>query len=263
MELHETKPLAIVDGQPIHVADMSGLVSTTIARLKRGQGFTLYTFNMDHLVKRRVDPLFRSAYSRATYVTADGAPVVWLARRAGAKVERTTGADLLRPMCAAAAETGLPVAFFGSNQASLATAAGQLTRDYPRLNISYFESPPQGFDPFSEAAEAAMARIAHSGARLCFVALGAPKQELFSDRMRVDYPSVGFFGIGAALDFVSGQQTRAPQFMRSRGLEWAWRLATNPLRLAPRYFACARALADVAILDPLWRRLSSQRGAAQ
>ena len=250
-----TQPLASIDGQTIHVASMRELVDRTVARCKAGLGFTLYTLNMDHLVKRRIDPAFRDAYTRATFVTADGAPLVWLARRQGVRLERATGADLLEPLCKAAAEAGIPVAFFGSSPDSLRLAARILRLQFPALDICHIEAPRQGFDPKSREAEAAMARIAASGARFCFVALGAPKQELFSDHMAAKFPHVGFFGIGAAVDFVSGAQTRAPVFFQDKGLEWLWRLGQNPGRLAARYLRCAGVLADLALIEPLQRRL--------
>ena len=90
----ELAPLALIDSQPINIATQTEVLGKISARLKAGLGFTLFTLNMDHLVKRRSDDKFRTAYERATFVTADGAPVVALARRQGAKLERTTGADL-------------------------------------------------------------------------------------------------------------------------------------------------------------------------
>ena len=73
---------------------------------------------------------------------------------------------------------------------------------------------------------------------LCFVALGAPKQERFAAYGRSIAPSVGFASIGAGLDFVAGHQHRAPLWMRRLALEWLWRMLTNPLRLVPRYAKC-------------------------
>lgn len=252
----QVKALATIDGQTIHIAGMGELLEKTIERSRRGLGFTLFTLNMDHLVKRRTDPAFREAYSRATFVTADGAPLVWMARRQGVRLERTTGADLLEPMCKAAAEAGLKIAFFGSSQDSLQRAARQLKSRHPALQVSHIEAPLYGFDPRSDEALAAAARIAASGARLCFVALGAPKQEFFSDRMARLHPGIGFMGIGAALDFVSGDQSRAPRFFQNNGLEWAWRLARDPGRLAARYARCAAVLADLALLAPARRMLA-------
>lgn len=221
---------------------METAVSTSIDRARRGVGFTFFTLNLDHLCKRRQFDEFHACYDRATFVSADGAPIVWLARAVRAPLTRTTGADMLRPLVAEAAREGVPVYFFGTSDKVLAEATAILQRDYPELIIAGAESPPMGFDPKSDEAIAAAERIAASGAGLCFVALGAPKQEIFADLALEYAPKVGFLCVGAALDFVSGAQKRAPEFMARNGLEWLWRLSLNPRRLFVRYFDSALML---------------------
>jgi len=234
--------LAKVDGIEINLATLEQTVKAAIERVRSGHGFRLFTLNLDHLVKLREDARFLAAYRTAELVTADGAPVALLARRQCPDITRTTGADLVEPLCAEAARTGVPIAFFGSNQATLDRCADILTRRYPGLRIAYREAPPFGFNPTSPDAEGAAARMAASGARLVFVAFGAPKQELFSAHMAERTPDVGFVCIGAALDFIAGSQVRAPVFFQKTGLEWLWRLGTNPRRMARRYLLCARLL---------------------
>ena len=236
-----------IDGQPINLATPAETIDAVVASLKAERGFSLFTLNMDHLVKLRSEPAFREAYSRATFVTADGAPVVWLARRQGVTLARTTGADLFVPLCEAAARNQIPVAFFGASQSSLEAAATRLSEIAPALDIRHIEAPAQGFDPTSSAACDAADRIAASGAKLCFVALGAPKQEYFSDAMLRRHPGIGFLGVGAAIDFVSGEQVRAPMVFQRLGLEWFWRLSTNPRRMFTRYARCALTLALIAM----------------
>ncbi|MBV9633271.1 MAG: WecB/TagA/CpsF family glycosyltransferase [Methylobacteriaceae bacterium] len=248
-------PIATVDGQPINLATIDDAVARVIAAAKQAQDFTLFTLNLDHVVKRRHDADFRSAYRRATFVTADGAPIVRLARRQGARLDRTTGADLVLPVCTAAAQHAIPLHLFGSTEESLAKARSRLQSRFPRLDIRGAESPRQKFDPHSEDAAAAGTRIARSGARICLVALGAPKQEVFADRMMARGYGIGYLCVGAALDFISGEQQRAPRALQASGLEWFWRLAANPRRLALRYGRCAGVLADLAVLEPLRRRV--------
>jgi N-acetylglucosaminyldiphosphoundecaprenol N-acetyl-beta-D-mannosaminyltransferase len=245
MTTGQDKAIVEIDGQSINIATLDDAVSAALRLVAAGRSFTFFTLNMDHLAKRRSDASFRDAYQRATLISADGAPLVWLAFRQGVRLERTTGADLLLPLCAAAAEARVPVAFFGSSEESLSRAATRLVAMYPGLQIVHMEAPPQGFDPRSEAADAAGARIAASGAKLCFVALGAPKQEFFGDRMAAHHPGIGYLGIGAAIDFVSGSQVRAPKFFQRTGLEWLWRLGSNPRRLLLRYARCALTLASI------------------
>lgn len=236
--------LARIDGQAINIASLDIAVRATIERSRAGLGFRFFTLNLDHLVKRRENAAFRSAYEAAEFVTADGMPVMVLARRQGASViRRTTGADLVAPLCRAAAVAGIPVAFFGSDAATLERARAVLTAASPALQIAHVEAPPFGFDPHSAEADAAAERIARSGARIVLVALGAPKQELFSMHASLQHPKLGFVCVGAALDFLAGTQTRAPTFFQNTGLEWLWRLAGNPGRLSQRYAKCVAMLA--------------------
>jgi exopolysaccharide biosynthesis WecB/TagA/CpsF family protein len=240
-------PAAVIDGQVVNAPSQAVTVQVVTERLRMGLGFTLFTLNLDHLVKRRMDRRFRRAYERADIVTADGQPVVTLARREGVKLERTTGADLVLPLCAAAEAEGAPIYLFGASEASLAGACNELQRRFPKLDIRGCESPAMGFDPTGESARAAGERIAASGARLCFVALGAPKQELFAAQLAARHDGVGLVCIGAALDFISGHQHRAPTFFQRTGLEWAYRLATNPARLGRRYALCAVLYAQLRL----------------
>lgn len=242
--------IAWVDQQPINVSTMPDLVRWVTDLARRGVGFTLFTLNLDHLVKRRRDPRFKAAYDRATLVSADGWPIAAIARRQGAAVERVTGADLILPLCQAAADNDLPIYLFGSTDASLGSAAAALKRRFPHLDLRGMASPPMGFDPTSPAAAAMAETIAASGARLCFVALGAPKQELFADAMAQRFPGVGFLCIGAALDFISGRQRRAPALVQKLKAEWLWRLVGDPRRMVMRYGSCALVFADVLLRLP-------------
>ena len=250
--------LARVDGQPINVRSLADAVRLCVDRLRAGDGFTLFTLNLDHLVRLRVDPVFRAAYGRASFVTADGAPVVRLARRHDAAIERCTGADLVDPLCAAAARERMPVYLFGATEETLAKAALALTRRHPGLIVAGSEAPAFGFDPSGKDADEAGRRIARSGAKFCFVALGAPKQELFADRMMARHDGVGWLGIGAALDFLAADKKRAPGLVQRLGLEWAWRLAQEPRRLGLRYARCAALLARLAWNDFRFRRLAQK-----
>ena len=251
---NETFPL--VDGQRITLHSMDEAISAIAHDAVRGEPFAVFTLNLDHLVKRRRMAAFRAAYGAARHVTADGWPVAWLARRRGWPVERVTGADLLRPLCEIAAVLELPVAFVGATPGALRRATVELRDSAPGLKVVARVSPPFGFDPFGPAAGALIEDIRASGARLCFLALGAPKQELLAARAVSAGVPCGFLGIGAAVDFIAGTQKRAPAWARAAGLEWAWRLATDPVRLAGRYAASAAVFARVA-----WEQFTGATGA--
>jgi exopolysaccharide biosynthesis WecB/TagA/CpsF family protein len=221
---------------------MDSAIRASMDRARNRIGFTFFTLNLDHLCKRRQFDAFRGCYDRATLVSADGSPIVWLARSVRAPISRTTGADLVRPLIAEAASSGISVYFFGTSDDVLTKTIAKLTKEFPNLVVAGYESPKMGFNPTSEEAEEAADRIAASGAGFCFVALGAPKQELFADMAFDRCGRIGFFCVGAALDFIAGHQIRAPEFMARNGLEWLWRLLKNPIRLFTRYFDSAMML---------------------
>lgn len=207
-------------------------------RLQNAEGFALATLNLDHVVKLRRLPEFRSAYLSHTHVTADGNPVVWLSRLAGQSVDLVPGADLIEPVIELAARMKVKVALLGATENTLSLAASTLTRQFCGLEVVLTLAPPMGFNPSGGEADAAIAAIAGSDAGICFLALGAPKQEIFAARAHQHLPHVGFLSIGAGLDFIAGTQRRAPRLIRMLSAEWLWRLASNPARLAGRYGAC-------------------------
>jgi exopolysaccharide biosynthesis WecB/TagA/CpsF family protein len=205
----------------------------------------VFTLNLDHVVKMRKDLLFRRAYRRAGLITADGFPIVLAGRLQGKRVSRVAGSDLIAPVSAEAARSGKSVYLFGSSSEVLANASQLLRERNPGLIIAGVFAPPQGFDPTSEDARHCIATIGDSGADLCFVALGAPKQELFADHGKSLLPNVSFVCIGAGLDFIAGAQVRAPHWMQRWGLEWLWRAASDPQRLLHRYLLCMSALPGI------------------
>ena len=244
--------LVEVDGQVITTHNLAHAVSSIVQRLGQDQSFLVCTLNLDHLVKLRTNSRFRKAYAGAEVVLADGFPIVAFAKLNGVALERATGSDLIDPLCHAAAERGFPVYLFGTTLKTLCAAGRKLAAAIPELEIAGAYAPPAGFEVDSEAADEAIAIIQQSGARICLVALGAPRQELFSARAIDATSGVAFLGIGASLDFIGGAQTRCPKFLRQLKLEWAWRLASDPRRLAPRYVACAALFARL-YLRYAWR----------
>lgn len=238
----------------LNMPDMPALMAEVSRRFAKGQGFALATINLDHLVKLRSDPGFRAAYAAQDLVVADGNPIVWLSRMAGREVTLLPGSDLVLPLARLAAQDGIAVALVGSTEPALQLAAEHLRSKVPGLTISAIIAPPMGFDPASDAAGAILKQVEDSGARLTFLALGAPKQELLAARGRQDTPGVGFASIGAGLDFLAGNQTRAPRWVRRIAMEWAWRMATAPRRLVPRYARCAAILPAEVIAARRLRR---------
>ena len=246
-------PLALVNF-PTEAA----LLADIEVRLKRGQGFAIATLNLDHVVKMRRNAGFLRAYRAHSHVVADGNPIVWLSRLSGrGEVSLVPGSELIEPVAALAARLGTPLAFLGSTDTVLRAAAQALEADHPGLKVAACLAPPYGFDPDGEAADRMLDQVVASGARICLLALGAPKQEVLAARGIARHPQMGFLSIGAGLDFIAGHQTRAPVWVRKIAMEWLWRMLSNPRRLARRYLDCA------LILPGLTRTALTARKAAK
>jgi N-acetylglucosaminyldiphosphoundecaprenol N-acetyl-beta-D-mannosaminyltransferase len=224
-----------------HPTEASALAEAA-ERLGQGRGFALATLNLDHLVKLRRDARFLRAYAAQDMVVADGNPIVWLSRLSKHPVALVPGSDLVVPLAKLAAAQDRPLAMVGSHDAALSGAAAYLTAQVPGLRIGDCIAPAFGFDPEGPDARDILAKLALLGPCICLLALGAPKQERIAALGRELAPEVGFASIGAGVDFLSGHQRRAPQWMRRLTLEWVWRIAQQPARLLPRYAACMAIL---------------------
>lgn len=236
-----------VDGITINVYSMQDAVTSIIAAAQRGENFSVCTLNLDHVVQLQRSPDFHAAYRRARFVTADGFPIAMLGRLAGARVQRTTGADLVLPICEQAAAHRIPIFMFGANTLTLHRAARRLTKRFKGLEVAGCFAPGYGFDSYSSEADAAIEMIKKSGAKLCFVALGAPRQEIFAARCIDELNGTGLLCVGAALDFIAGTQHRAPSITQKIGMEWAWRLLRNPQRLGLRYARCIAVIPRLVV----------------
>ncbi|TDK52135.1 glycosyltransferase [Antarcticimicrobium luteum] len=225
----------------------AALTAEVRQRLRAGEGFALATVNLDHLAKMTASAGFARVYGAQDLVVADGWPVVALSRLAGRQVDLMPGSDLVVPLCRLAAEEGARVALVGSTDQALRDAAGVLQGTVSGLNIVLTVAPSGVFDPDGEEAAGILRALGDAGVQLCFLALGAPKQESFAARGRVLAPAVGFASIGAGLDFLGGHQVRAPRLMRRLGLEWLWRMLSSPARMVPRYARSAAVLPVQAV----------------
>ena len=230
--------LAQALGVAVNIDSLDTALEQIVARASAGAGFCFFTLNLDHLVKLQSDRRFQDAYRNADFISADGWPIVWLLRQHGRVLQRTTGADLVDPLCARAAQKALPAYFIGPGRQQLDDAVKILKQRHPDLIVAGAESPMLAYDFSDDTVAQFAARIRASGAKLCFLSLGAPKQEALADALRRKCPEVGFLCVGAALDFISGHTSRAPRLVQKWRMEWLWRMATDPARLAPRYMQC-------------------------
>jgi N-acetylglucosaminyldiphosphoundecaprenol N-acetyl-beta-D-mannosaminyltransferase len=177
---------------------------------------------------------FRAIMNAADLVTPDGMPLVWGLRLLGCKeATRVYGPDLTPIILSRAAAEGLPVGFYGGSQQVLVWFLQVITARFPNLQIAYAYSPP--FRALTAAEDLRIVQdINCSGARILFVGTGNPKQELWMAAHREKVRAV-MIGVGAAFDFLAGVKRQAPRWMMGIGLEWLFRLATEPRRLWKRY----------------------------
>jgi N-acetylglucosaminyldiphosphoundecaprenol N-acetyl-beta-D-mannosaminyltransferase len=232
-----------------------GAIDAIVELCRAGRGGSVLTPNVDHVCMAETDPALKAAYDAASLSLLDGKPLQWLAQGMGRPVPgKISGSDLLRPLCARAAREGLSCFFLGGVDGVAQKAADILVQENPGLVVAGCYSPPFGFEKDPDKDAAVVERVRAAKPNLLFVALGAPKQELWMTKHRdVLEPAVSL-GIGASLDFVAGVVKRAPAWMSDVGLEWAYRLAQEPRRMYQRYLVRDRAFVGIA-----WRTWRAHR----
>jgi N-acetylglucosaminyldiphosphoundecaprenol N-acetyl-beta-D-mannosaminyltransferase len=178
---------------------------------------------------------FRAIHNGAGMVTPDGMPLVWLGRRAfGDRVSRVYGPDLLMAACTRSEDTGWRHFFYGGAEGVAEELVRILRERFPRLQVCGALAPP--FRALTPAEEAATVRtLNEAAADIVWVGLGAPKQERWMAEWRGRLDAPVLVGIGAAFDFHSGRKPHAPRLIQRSGLEWLFRLLSEPKRLWPRY----------------------------
>jgi N-acetylglucosaminyldiphosphoundecaprenol N-acetyl-beta-D-mannosaminyltransferase len=208
--------------------------------------------NVHVVVSARHDEALARALQVADMSTPDGAPVAWLMRKIGwPEQQRISGPDLMWRLIAEAVRLQLPVFLLGSTETTLARLTQRLQQVFPDLQIAGMLSPP--FRQLSATEDAQMVEIINnSGARLLFVGLGCPKQEIWMAAQR-DRVQAVMLGVGAAFDYHAGVLPRAPQNWQRLGLEWLYRLWREPTRLIKRYLV-TNSLFLLALPGELWRR---------
>jgi N-acetylglucosaminyldiphosphoundecaprenol N-acetyl-beta-D-mannosaminyltransferase len=177
---------------------------------------------------------FREILNRADLITPDGMPLVWMLRLKGVRnQQRVYGPTLMLHILAMAAREKIPVGFYGGDPSTLEALIARLSTIFPGLQVCYVFSPP--FRPLNEQeTEGIRQEIIRSNVRILFVGLGCPRQEQWIDSQRGLIPAV-MIGVGAAFDFHAGLKPQAPAWMQKTGLEWFFRLMTEPRRLWKRY----------------------------
>lgn len=203
------------------------------------------------LIECRRDCEVREAHAAAGLVVPDGMPLVFVARHLGfPETSRVYGPDLMSRLSDISAEKGYRQFYYGGPPGLADTLAAALLRRHPRLQIVGTLSPPFAERSQSQDAQEIDA-IETARPDIVWVGLSTPKQELWMRRHRSLLSAPVLIGIGAAFDFLAGTKPQAPVWMQKSGLEWSYRLASEPRRLGRRY---ARVVPTFAALA-LWQML--------
>ena len=172
----------------------------------------------------------------ATLATPDGMPVVWLGKMKGhSNIRRVYGPDLMLEACKISAEKGFKNYFYGSSEQVLEKLQKKLKSVFSGLNITGLYSP--SFSKLSESEDEEIIKmINNSDSDILWVGLGSPKQDIWMYEHRDKLSVPVMIGVGAAFDFISGTKKQAPKLVQKIGMEWLFRLISEPKRLWKRYF---------------------------
>jgi N-acetylglucosaminyldiphosphoundecaprenol N-acetyl-beta-D-mannosaminyltransferase len=187
------------------------------------------------VIESQSDQDLRRIVNQAGLVTPDGMPLVWVSRlRNNRSVSRVYGPDLMAEVCAKSVAKGHRHFLYGGAPGVAERLADQLRQRYPGIEIAGLYVPP--FRPLTPAEdEAVIEQINASKADIVWVGLSTPKQEYWMAAHLGRLDACVMVGVGAAFDFLAGVKTQAPRWMQRSGLEWLYRLVTEPRRLWRRY----------------------------
>ena len=205
------------------------------------------TPNVDHIVRLEKDEELQKVYKNASLILTDGKPLIWISKWYKTPIkEKISGSDLFPRVCQLAANKNYTMYLLGAAEGVADTAARNLMKKYPGLNIVGTYSPPFGFEKNKQEMNNIKTQIQEVHPDILIVGLGCPKQEKF---MYYHCKELGVpisFGLGASIDFEAGNIKRAPKWMSNHGLEWLYRFSKEPKRLFKRYFVDDLKIIQVA-----------------
>jgi N-acetylglucosaminyldiphosphoundecaprenol N-acetyl-beta-D-mannosaminyltransferase len=226
--------LSKILGVNIATIGYAELVQTCTRWAKLGQSHSVFFATVHMLMEAHDAPMFRDKLNKADIVNPDGMPLVWGLRMLGHRdASRVYGPDTTEALLLGAQESKIPIGFYGGTEATLVRLVERVKEDYPGIRIVFTMSPP--FRLLSSLEDQNIVQqISDSGARFLFVGLGCPKQENWVIDHQGRVPAV-MLAVGAAFDFLAGTKPQAPRWMMRNGLEWLFRMVSEPRRLAGRY----------------------------
>jgi N-acetylglucosaminyldiphosphoundecaprenol N-acetyl-beta-D-mannosaminyltransferase len=222
-------------GVGISVLDLrSALAEIAAAVHERRKGYICVT-GVHGVMEAQDDPQFKNILNRAFLCTPDGMPMVWAGKLDGHKeMKRVYGPDLMLEVCAWSRDSGAKHFFYGGADGVAGLLARSLQEKFPGLQVAGMYTPP--FRPLNEdEIDGLQKMVSESKPDIFWVGLSTPKQEKFMAEFLPKLDATLMIGVGAAFDFHSGRMSQAPRWMQRSGLEWLFRLGSEPRRLWKRY----------------------------
>lgn len=239
---------------PIDALTLEQTVQRIVELMNDDGCYSQFSLNAAKVVEAHRSPKLRELLERATIVNADGQSLVWAGRILGVPVpERVAGIDLLAALLAAQERESLSAYFLGARESVIERAVEQIERRHPTLRIAGFQ---HGHFP-AEDDERVAAQIAEARPDALFVGMSSPrKEEWIAAHQRLTGARFAM-GVGGSFDVIAGVTKRAPRALQRLGLEWAYRTAQEPRRLAGRYARTNGAFAWLVATELLRRRRGS------
>lgn len=241
-----------IAGTAVSITDYTETLDAIDSSLAADERIYVCCAPASSLMFARKDRKLARAFAEAAIVTPDGMGVVYAARLLGEKIEdRVYGPDLMLLQLERAAAVGTPTYFYGGfDDDALERLVAEYREQFPALVVAGAWSPPHRPLTLDEAEQAAAA-INDSGARIVWVGIGSPKQEIWMQANRAGLNAPVLVGVGAAFDFHTGRTKQAPSWMQRSGLEWLYRIAQDPIRLGRRYLLTLPHFVGIVLLQRL------------
>jgi N-acetylglucosaminyldiphosphoundecaprenol N-acetyl-beta-D-mannosaminyltransferase len=216
-------------------------------------GYFIALIDSHQVMEGCKDPVFKAMLNSADLSLPDGMPLLWLAKKKGFLLKRRVYGPELMETFLSQTRGEYSHFFYGGKPKVTERLAQVLKQKYPELRISGFYSPP--FKQLDEEEDAGIIDLINNAKPdILWVGLGVPKQEkwIYTHRQKIKVPVM--IGVGAAFDFLSGSKPQAPSWMRESGLEWTFRLITEPKRLWYRYLVLGPKFVIYLMLEHLGMR---------
>ena len=232
--MQEIERIKII-GVDISVVNFESAQKYLFEKFDLARGKYICAANVHTTVTAHEDEKYREVQNSSFMTLPDGKPLSVVGKKRGkSSMGRVTGPDFLEEVLRKTEKTEMKHYFYGTTQKNLDSFISVVKQTYPQLKIAGVE--PSVFRPLSEQEEdELLERINKSGADFVWIALGAPRQEIFCNKLSGRSNAV-WVAVGGALNVISGVIPRAPQWMQDHGLEWFYRFIKEPKRLFKRYF---------------------------